>query len=105
MQRAGKGSHPEVHELARWVVASDVGTHGMHPRLVEGSPQLGSLACNTQLTCNWCHKQSHGDLLYTVFGRQFLQMLHSGQLLNCMYLTLTKPTCITARCHTGDHAV
>ena len=52
MQRAGKGSHPEVHELARWVVASDVGTHGMHPRLVEGSPQLGSLACNAQLTGN-----------------------------------------------------
>jgi hypothetical protein len=52
MQRAGKGSHPEVHELARWVVASDVGTHGMHPRLVERSPQLGSLACNAQLTGN-----------------------------------------------------
>ena len=52
MQRADKRSHPEVHELARRVVSSNVGTHGMHPRLVEGSPQLGSLACNTYLTGN-----------------------------------------------------
>ncbi|KAA6425708.1 MAG: hypothetical protein FRX49_04605 [Trebouxia sp. A1-2] len=35
MQRAGKGSDPEVHELARWVVSSNVGTHGMHPGLIE----------------------------------------------------------------------
>jgi len=52
VQLAGKGSHPEVHELARWVVSSNVGTHGMHPRLIEGGPQLGSLACNTQLIGN-----------------------------------------------------
>ncbi len=65
MQRAGKGPHPEVHELARWVISSNVGTHGMHPRLVEVSPQLRSLACNTQLTGNWCCEQSHCDLRYT----------------------------------------
>ena len=42
--------YPEVQDLPRRVVAHNVPTQGCHPRLIEGRPQLGPLACSISPT-------------------------------------------------------
>lgn len=40
-----KSGYLELHEHPRRVVGGDIGAHGIDARLVEGRPQLASVAC------------------------------------------------------------